>query len=622
MTSDNDSSDLSSLSSLSPVPSDDELDAGPDSGAPKKGGILKFFSKVSEQSPKSPSPPPRKRSPSPPHEPVLADNPDIAFITMFRSRFTDALPKALANFGPQELERDVVEPIPGSRVEHFLCALLGLLLNRKQDVKPGHYNRALEDAIASHKGQWPASWEDKNPLSGGGGFNTMNPTERLTLLRTLILWTMSSSDSVKAIINQAYKQNRHEDDLNQPRAVQPWGSDGDKRRYFLVEGQDDTAFRVYRESNPAGTNRTWWSVAGSIEELRALAEKLNTKDGGPKAKKLSHKMMQAIPRFEAGEEKRRRRDYRQMRKEQFKRPEPGFSMYEGRTRGKRVKYTYSDDEDAFYSDSTNRRSTRTTGANTPAESAPLTTASGRQIRAPSRMAAGDDSATASVQGEYSEADREGSLGATSRPRRSAATAPANGNGWGEINGRGRSRQRSADSDDAVSEAGFGDDEEDAEAHVPQESESEEDEFDDDEAMVDDDIDDNPKSLVVKLAITAPNLRTALSPVESVPNALPTPDMEDRKTAPAETLTTAVADVIMEDSPAPPAEGEKDSNLTAEIEPTGKSTCKSEARIENAVAGATATSPAALPSAPLAFRGSPEKKHVKPVAMQDIINAPQ
>lgn len=71
-----------------------------------------------------------------------------------------------------------------------------------------------------------------------------------------------------------------------------------------MEGQDDTAFRVYRESNPAGTNRTWWSVAGSIEELRALAEKLSTKDGGPKAKKLSHKMMQAIPRFEAGEEVR------------------------------------------------------------------------------------------------------------------------------------------------------------------------------------------------------------------------------------------------------------------------------------------------------------------------------
>lgn len=127
---------------------------------------------------------------------------------------------------------------------------------------------------------------------------------QLTLLRTLILWAMASSDTVKGLINQAYKQNRQEDDLNQPRSVQPWGSDGDKRRYFLVEGQDDTNFRIYRESNPAGTNRTWFSVAGSIEELKALAEKLETKDGGPKAKKLSQKMLQVIPRFEAGEEVR------------------------------------------------------------------------------------------------------------------------------------------------------------------------------------------------------------------------------------------------------------------------------------------------------------------------------
>ena len=75
---DDDSSDLSSLSSLSPVPSDAELDDLSDAPTGAKSGILKFFSKLSEQPPKEPSPPPRKRSPSPPHEYVLADNPDIA----------------------------------------------------------------------------------------------------------------------------------------------------------------------------------------------------------------------------------------------------------------------------------------------------------------------------------------------------------------------------------------------------------------------------------------------------------------------------------------------------------------------------------------------------------------
>lgn len=129
-----------------------------------------------------------------------------------------------------------------------------------------------------------------------------DPILQLTLLRTLTLWAMSSSETLKAAINQSYKQNRHDDDMNQPRSVQPWGSDGDKRRYFLIEGQDDTAFRVYRESNPAGNSRTWWSVAGSIEELKALAEKLEKNDGGPKAMKLAQKILQAVPRFEAGEE--------------------------------------------------------------------------------------------------------------------------------------------------------------------------------------------------------------------------------------------------------------------------------------------------------------------------------
>ena len=54
---------------------------------------------------------------------------------MFRARFTEAFPKSLAHFGPQELERDVVDTVPGEQVEQFLCALLGVLLNRKQDVK-------------------------------------------------------------------------------------------------------------------------------------------------------------------------------------------------------------------------------------------------------------------------------------------------------------------------------------------------------------------------------------------------------------------------------------------------------------------------------------------------------
>jgi hypothetical protein len=107
---------------------------------------------------------------------------------------------------------------------------------------------------------------------------------------------------VRGIVTSSYKQNRHEDDLNQPLSVQPWGSDADKRRYFLIEGLDDTHFRVYRESNYTAQKRTWWSVASDIDELKQLAHKLETDDGGQKARLLSGKILAAVPRFEATEE--------------------------------------------------------------------------------------------------------------------------------------------------------------------------------------------------------------------------------------------------------------------------------------------------------------------------------
>ena len=57
-------------------------------------------------------------------------------------------------------------------------------------------------------------------------------------------------------------------------------------------------------------------------------------------------------------------------------------MYEGRTRGKKLKYTYSDDEEIFSDDQQHRRSSRNQyPAVTSAESSrPRFTASGRQIR--------------------------------------------------------------------------------------------------------------------------------------------------------------------------------------------------------------------------------------------------
>lgn len=103
------------------------------------------------------------------------------------------------------------------------------------------------------------------------------------------------------MIKDSYKQARHDDDLNQPLSVQAWGQDGDRRRYWLVEGQDDTNFRLYRESNAKLKNNTWWSIAGGIDELNIVGDRLRD-EGSQAGRRLSERISMAIPRFEATEE--------------------------------------------------------------------------------------------------------------------------------------------------------------------------------------------------------------------------------------------------------------------------------------------------------------------------------
>jgi len=54
---------------------------------------------------------------------------------MFRSRFADVFPKNVPNLGPQDIENGVVGEGLSQPVENFLCALIGLVLNRKKDVE-------------------------------------------------------------------------------------------------------------------------------------------------------------------------------------------------------------------------------------------------------------------------------------------------------------------------------------------------------------------------------------------------------------------------------------------------------------------------------------------------------
>jgi hypothetical protein len=57
------------------------------------------------------------------------------FIVMFRSRFNEAFPRGAPHVGPQDVELGVAEGTPSADVEGLLCALLGLVLNRKKPVE-------------------------------------------------------------------------------------------------------------------------------------------------------------------------------------------------------------------------------------------------------------------------------------------------------------------------------------------------------------------------------------------------------------------------------------------------------------------------------------------------------
>lgn len=118
------------------------------------------------------------------------------------------------------------------------------------------------------------------------------------------MFSLTTSEAISTLIKEKYKQVRHSDDENQPLSVQPWGLDGDKRRYFLIQGLDDTSFRVYREGSRYTKNAHWYSMAGEIDELRALAKKLEDVDGTQAARRLAGRIAAAIPVFEGSEEVR------------------------------------------------------------------------------------------------------------------------------------------------------------------------------------------------------------------------------------------------------------------------------------------------------------------------------
>lgn len=199
-----------------------------------------------------------------------------------------------------------------------------------------------------------------------------------------------------------------------------------------------------------------------------------------------------------------------MRRAQFTRPEPGFSLYEGRTRGaKRVKYTFDDDDDDgdnFDSDapSTRRSNRNHSNGSTPVDSGPVMTASGRTVRPRGGGMYGESllsgQTTGADTGSYAVSETSDNLDgprATRAGRRSSNLgAHVNGikkrkhpEGYGELSDE-------SDAEDSGDQWDGGDDFEEDKGDA-EDSEDEDDMSVDDE---EDDLLDDPKSLIVKLKV--------------------------------------------------------------------------------------------------------------------------
>lgn len=290
-------------------------------------------------------------------------------------------------------------------------------------------------------------------------------------------------------------------------------------------------------------------------------------------------------------------------------------MYEGRTRGKRIKYTYSDDEDDIYSDATtSRRSNRNTGTHTPAEGlGPTVTLSGRQVRSRQggvygeSILSGTQTPAVSI-GNFdgTSEEPEGIENASGRPRRAAAGGrEVNGYGRGGAHIEGYNSVDEMDSDEGdASEQDYGDDEEEEE-HVLLESDvDDQDDFTDEEDELLEE--GKKKSLVVKLPVKTPT-------PEKQNKAQPLPAAEQEPLQPISFPSTVNSGPSQSDSATlQPSSLNSGTDAASTAPPTSSFATMSTAPslLTESSTDRDSAPPKSLfdpaPPSPLALRGSPEK----------------
>jgi hypothetical protein len=161
-------------------------------------------------------------------------------------------------------------------------------------------------------------------------------------------------------------------------------------------------------------------------------------------------------------------------------------------------------------------------------------------------------------------------------------------------------------------------------------------------MVEDDLDDQPRSLMVKLSVTPPKLRHALTPIENpAMNASPTPKLQDEKPlngvpqeqviemvdAPTSTADEVKVELTSKSEPATVP----DNGISAEVAkpaPTEEVATGPAGEVKPTVVkektpeptnGTEAKEEPALTATPLAFRGSLEKPVAAALSQSGVAN---
>ncbi|KAK9467434.1 hypothetical protein V1512DRAFT_205996 [Lipomyces arxii] len=313
-------------------------------------------------------------------EPRTPSNaPEVSVVVMFRAKFGAAF-EGVPDFGPQDVEDGLVSEQLTPELDAFLCRILTLVLSRKKNVESGHYNRALEEAVSINGAIYWGLARHNGPFKSNKSFVSLDWEGRLEVLVALVHWALASSDQIRKLLAKGYSAGRLEDDRNCPLAVMPLGMDGERRRYYIIEGLNDAKFRLFRETNPRKQLVNWTPIASSAAEVEQCAEKLANEDTDKSrnAKTLAAKLRAEATRLEGCELRRNKRAYRKSFELEALSSGDG-GLYLGRTRGRRVNYNASEDE--FLADGEGRRSTRQGSPETDSSTV-YTTASGRAIRRP------------------------------------------------------------------------------------------------------------------------------------------------------------------------------------------------------------------------------------------------